>query len=70
MLSVISSSRKGSLSLNHADTSLVNVPLSRLSTENCGKVFSSRFSRAETVLRGSTSNTTASRAKAQTMMVV
>ena len=47
MLSAMKWSRKGSLSLNHDDTSLVHRPSASFSGENAGKVFSSRFSSSE-----------------------
>ena len=66
MLSHMKRSRKGSLSLNHEETSLVNVPFSSFSVVNSGNFASSRFSNSEKVLRGKVLNTTA---KATKMML-
>ena len=59
MLSDISSSRNGSLSLYHDDTSVVNDPSANRSGLNCGKEASSRFSNSDTLLRGKVLKTTA-----------
>ena len=52
MLIDINSSRNGSLSLYHDDTSAVKEPSANRSGENWGKVARSRFSNSDTSLRG------------------
>ena len=65
MLSHMKRSRKGSLSLNHDDTSLVNEPSKSFSAVNSGNTASSRFSNSENVLRGKVLKTTAKAANSR-----
>ena len=56
-LAAIRWSRKGSLSLNHADTLRVNSPEARAWEENSGNLMRSRFSKGEYTVRGKVAKT-------------